>query len=821
MASPAGPSPASPLDEYAKQSDYISMQAVYKDKEQLYTQDLEQFSTKKMGASLDLDESGKLVERTGFKAFIVWCKTWSNSFIQKRQEAAKAFIAIAGKDIKWSRNEKSINGKLTELSLRVGLVDDKGNVLTRALIDEVTARIQTYAKQILNKEAPASPAALTLSPSNVAPNPPDHTDQPQGATPAVATLPPPGSLISKLFNKVADSNEATARFARTLGVENAHWRLVESPPPHGRPQLQLIFPNVVDRNRQQRLLQDQFRALGIVEKVLEDPWQKGSFAHAGTQYHTLTLSSHETFRLLGFSKKTEEDEFHAMMKHLASLGDGVQTKPLTSDKPQNDVSPKKVTVGESGAGAAGQQAVTQVGQTALVAVGAIHQPAQVRMGAPIKLSEMQRNDDYSVAETLKAFGETDSSALQTITEAGGRNFTTRGHFHAAGWNPPPPLIAASEFVPPKMVDHLMRNKKEIACGVKWEGLEGEQITNMEAAMHTFVTPVVQMHMTGNFDWRGHVVGKNFEGNRVRPLIMSAAIHPDFEKRGADEVVMRLVGLEKEPIKGKLLEASFAIPDANDKADPAKRAAYEAKLRAHMVHHLTQGKGLPSIAQVEAHPAKYTVMDQTAGTKFLEGLIIAKGSQDLSTELENKFMRVGGRIVSLEALYKIYQEQIRNEFNILEKALPQGYIYTIDPPVFFVGALGAKGSEVLNRLQILALKDYAKRKPFKSLREIGYNDFSDKGAEPLLRGLGLQSAGKAVKVQPKSNLFVEKDDVGPEYDATGREGWALVEHNNSDGFGDNITNEGFSSKDGLLGCVTDASRALRLDRQDLLSGVLAH
>ena len=59
---------------------------------------------------------------------------------------------------------------------------------------------------------------------------------------------------------------------------------------------------------------------------------------------------------------------------------------------------------------------------------------------------------------------------------------------------PPPLISSSEFVPKKLIELLMRKKKDSAIGVKFRkasaGAGGDIITTLEGAMHTFVTPVV-------------------------------------------------------------------------------------------------------------------------------------------------------------------------------------------------------------------------------------------------------------------------------------------------------------------------------------------
>ncbi|THY49455.1 hypothetical protein D6C77_07671 [Aureobasidium pullulans] len=53
----------------------------------------------------------------------------------------------------------------------------------------------------------------------------------------------------------------------------------------------------------------------------------------------------------------------------------------------------------------------------------------------------------------------------------------------------PPWIGCSDFVPPVYVEYLMRSKKRLALGRKWEEGKNDKITNMEGALHTFVTSI--------------------------------------------------------------------------------------------------------------------------------------------------------------------------------------------------------------------------------------------------------------------------------------------------------------------------------------------
>jgi len=115
--------------------------------------------------------------------------------------------------------------------------------------------------------------------------------------------------------------------------------------------------------------------------------------------------------------------------------------------------------------------------------------------------------------------------------------------------------------------------------------------------------------------------------------------------------------------------------------------------------------------------------------------------------------------------------------------------------------------LLNRLQILAFKQMQKKSPLNHLKKIGFNDFSDKGAIPLLK-----KVFPNIPIEPKSVLF-ESDHYSV------KENYALVLHNNSDAFGQNIESEGPSSMDGVIGYYSDAACQLRRDRKDLLAQLI--
>jgi hypothetical protein len=368
----------------------------------------------------------------------------------------------------------------------------------------------------------------------------------------------------------------------------------------------------------------------------------------------------------------------------------------------------------------------------------------------------------------------------------------------------PPILSKSEFVPDSMVEHLMRDKKSTAIGVKYDESDNDAITNMEGAMHTFLTPVVKINMTGDYKWGpGHSVADL--GGLIRPVIMSAAIHPDFELGGDSEVVMRLVEVKSDAIPGKELPKDF-VP-LSKRLDPKSaefknaRHEYDNDLCAHMIYHLTQAHKLPSVKTVP--------MDLSEAMSQLDSMIISGSIKDISSALVEKTVSLNGHVISLEALYNIYLNMARNEFSVLEGTFPLGYVYTIDPPSIFAVQIGsAKNVSLLNRLQILALKEINATTPLQNLKVIGFNDYMDKGAVPLYKAVFPNK-----EVVSKSTLF-----SGQNGEYSRDDGYALIEHNNSDGFGQNIEFEGMSSKDGVLGCCSDAAHSLRRDRPDLISCV---
>jgi len=392
----------------------------------------------------------------------------------------------------------------------------------------------------------------------------------------------------------------------------------------------------------------------------------------------------------------------------------------------------------------------------------------------------------------------------------------------------PPLISASSFVPRNMIEHLMRNKKSSALGVKFVSIgrnakgRADEITNMEGAMHTFVTPVMAAVMTGDYRYSfGHGVTKfgNQNGIRtVRNVVLSASIQMDFEGR---DVMLEVARLRGQEVHGKdLLEnADLEIITRDEKQDDRPRNDYDGLLRRHMVYHLTNDRLLPARNKIDT---EFCLSVQDSIT-YIEGLITAPESH-LLTNFENtistRFTELPcNQVVSLELLLNTTIHQVRNEISALESMCPQGYVYTYDPPSIFARKMGAT---ILNRLLIMALKLVSQENKFNNMRVFGFNDYEDKAALKLLKkALEKQSH---IEVCSKKDLFQGKGgeyDLGAARDRIPKlgKGAMLVVHNNSDGFGQNIETEWTAgSLDGAVGANSSGAASLQRQREDLVGWI---
>lgn len=376
---------------------------------------------------------------------------------------------------------------------------------------------------------------------------------------------------------------------------------------------------------------------------------------------------------------------------------------------------------------------------------------------------------------------------------------TREGFMKCSEEYPAPWIGRSDFVSDSMLQHLMRNKKDRALGVKY--VLGDAITNMEGVLHTFVTPVCVILMTGDYKWEGQLKGKSFGNQLVRERILSAAIHPDFENSA---VMMQVVKLRDEAVAGESLGSGEAIPSAQEKSDGTFRSEYDAKIHRHLIYHLLPDQRLPALHEISLNQ----IMKRKETEAYLENLIC---SPQIGRGFQWKFMEIGESIISLELLYNTYIHQFRNEFTLLQQ-VSQGYVYTMNPPKIFAETIeGEKGAAILNRLQALAFQALAPENLFSNLRVLGFCDYADKKMIPLL-----ERVFPNTQVVPQNDLFQDGQYKGSQ-DLL--RGLALVSHNNSDAFGQNIETEKASSLDGVIGLYSNAAVCLKRDRPDLLAHVI--
>ena len=397
---------------------------------------------------------------------------------------------------------------------------------------------------------------------------------------------------------------------------------------------------------------------------------------------------------------------------------------------------------------------------------------------------------------------------------------------------PPPLISCSGFVPRKLVDLLMRKKKDSALGVKFvrkrisnTSDQGtlDEITDMEGALHTFVTPVVsRCEMIGDYRYDsgggGHGVcafGDEERDDRkggiekfrlMRSVVLSASIQMDFEN---SKVMLKVCKLDSQQVVGRDLgeDDRWDILSTERKQNDGKRIEYDESLRRHMVFHLTKNGGLPSRAEVgEAMDAKRTIT-------YLESVILGQG--DVGERMVGRYAETyNDQVISLELLFNTAVHQARNEISALEVLCQQGYVYTYDPASIFAREIGP---QILNRLTLAAVRFLSDHNQFENMRIFSFNDYADRGIVNLaLKALEKQPHLRVVR---KADLFT---GIGGSYDVTKfkeAEAAMLVVHNNSDGFGQNIETEGvFGSLDGAIGSNSSAAGSLKRDRKDLVEFV---
>lgn len=340
------------------------------------------------------------------------------------------------------------------------------------------------------------------------------------------------------------------------------------------------------------------------------------------------------------------------------------------------------------------------------------------------------------------------------------------------------VVGVSKAIPSALVRHLLQTKKDGALKVKYE--YGDSITNMEGAMHTLVVPVApQVLMFGDHRWVGNHQVSLFPAKngflQARPVIASALVQPDFETHHVLHSLIRLTG---ELIEGRPLSSDWEPASRQEKLNRAFRETYEAQLKSHMVSHFTASKSLPATAT----PSK----KQHVISRIRDG------------HYENLFYESYGAVLSIEMLYNIVCEQQRIEHQLIDYISPNGYIYTWDPPAIFAKTIDADILDELWAAAILKIKT-------QNLRMIAFNDWNNPS---MITGLTLSMH---VPVVAKATLF--KGHNTTYSPPTHFHDCALVLHNNSDAFGQNVETEiEFTSLDGALGAKSTLAAQVHRSRE---------
>lgn len=461
---------------------------------------------------------------------------------------------------------------------------------------------------------------------------------------------------------------------------------------------------------------------------------------------------------------------------------------------------------------------------AAIAAAVLSGPTQVPVSSNQSVTALGSTQAAKQEEEVKEMGmqpkglkDLKSLNLKSFAQVNSRDFVPlkgnkdSDHFFmsiAGGtWERADVVLSSSPFANHLFVEHLMRNKKNLACSVKYE--KGDKITIMEGVLHSFVTAILPITVLGDYNFSGgaHQMLTIKEGYG-RKVILSTAIHPDFQydgtrkAEGKDEVVMKLVRVQSEPVVGKAFATDFTPLSKQCHGDEQAFAAglekYERTMLEGMIYSLTQGHRLPAIDEIsEDNIFDFDEYSDKNVINYLEKLI--QSGEPISDQLCNKFLRNGTDVISLEVFFNFYIHQLRNEFSVFEQLLTQGYIYTIDPPAIF--AVQIKDVCLLNRLQLLAFKYLKQNSDFSNLKCIGFNDYAD----PAIIGL-YQQVFPNVKVCKKRSLYSDDDKF---YSV--KEDYAIVLHNNSDAFGQNIQFEGGVRS--LDGALSHSDAGAQLDRED--------
>lgn len=237
------------------------------------------------------------------------------------------------------------------------------------------------------------------------------------------------------------------------------------------------------------------------------------------------------------------------------------------------------------------------------------------------------------------------------------------------------------------------------------------------------------------------------------------------------------------------------------------------LKRHAVHYLVARGFLPAESEISASQC----IDIDQAITHIETVILDPQASDDAQSLAELFVAipqrgVGQAYISLEILANLTSHQMQNELRATERMIPaeQDYVYVWDPAAIYAHHLDPT---LLNRLTILGLRRAVQLCPPKGIKVFAFNDYADPKAVRLVtQAFEHHPLARFIPVVSKASLFPSPSLLYDprRYPEAARA--ALVVHNNSDAFGQNIETEAPSgSMSGSFGAYSSAAASLRRDR----------
>ncbi|KAF2434412.1 hypothetical protein EJ08DRAFT_646391 [Tothia fuscella] len=278
------------------------------------------------------------------------------------------------------------------------------------------------------------------------------------------------------------------------------------------------------------------------------------------------------------------------------------------------------------------------------------------------------------------------SSSKTFTSLVPTGESPRGYYLQHPDEAEPTHIAHSSFIPTAMVEHLMRNKKDSAIAEKFKTdphVYEDQITMIEGALHTFVTPIVPITTHGDYVWDIYHNTFTF-GNRAghqlaRKAVMSGLVQQDFEK---DNVMMQVCACGENEIIGTNVFPKMI--DLHGKHKTETRQKYETQLRHYLVYHLTAAHKLPAAGKVKD-------MTKEEAMEWLAEIVQSpKPAADIPKLFRRRFFHhtyehyyegtTKNYVLSLEIIFNSALCQVKNDFLPWNNSMPPKATYIHSNPL---------------------------------------------------------------------------------------------------------------------------------------------